>query len=173
MSLNTKIVFLCVGCIILYFVARNLIASRVVLPLGEFMASSTQSIASSSPSSVFDRLQFSLIQAPEGDIRVAIADTDTLRVQGLSGVVSLPRSSGMLFTFPISGIYGLWMKDMNFPLDMVWIDSTKKVVGIHEHITPETFPMSFYPTEPVKYVLEINAYEAKKFGIATGTTLSF
>ena len=137
------------------------------------MASSTQSIASSSPSSIFETLRFTSIHAPEGDIRAANADTDALRIQGLSGVTKLPQSSGMLFTFPVSGIYGFWMKDMNFPLDMVWIDSKKKVVSISEYVTPETFPTSFYPTAPVAYVLEINGYAAKKFGIATGTALSF
>ena len=60
-------------------------------------------------------------------LRLEVADTDASRTLGLSGRDSLDSGAGMLFTFDAPGIYPFWMKDMKFPLDMVWIDSGKVV----------------------------------------------
>ena len=45
------------------------------------------------------------------------------RSQGLSGRPNLAAGTGMLFVFEQAGSYAFWMKDMRFPLDMVWIDA--------------------------------------------------
>lgn len=105
-------------------------------------------------------------------ISVEVADTDTLRTQGLSGRDSLPPNSGMLFIFETPSKYGFWMKDMNFPLDIVWIDESWQVVGVDRLINPDTFPKVFYPNSAVKYVLEINSGETSMLGIDTGSKLS-
>ena len=54
-------------------------------------------------------------------IAVAIADTLEKRTQGLSGRESLSANEGLLFVFSTSGAYGIWMKDMRFPIDIIWI----------------------------------------------------
>ena len=92
---------------------------------------------------------------------------------GLSYRKFLPSDQGMLFIFPESGSYGFWMKDMNFSLDMVWLDQDKKVVGIVTNATPESYPDVFMPPSLIKYVLELNAGVAGKMGMATGTMLGF
>ncbi len=168
-----SVIFFCIGCIVLYFVAQHLITTRVVPPLNEFIASSTPMIASSTSSSFFPSMKVVTIHASSSEIYAVVADTDASRAQGLSGIVTLPDKNGMLFTFSNPGMYGFWMKDMNIPLDMVWIDDAKKVISISENVEPKTFPKSFYPASPASYVLEINAHSAQKFGIATGTILSF
>ena len=43
---------------------------------------------------------------------------------------TFPDGVGMLFVFNSPGQYSFWMKDMHFPLDMVWIDSDKIVADI-------------------------------------------
>ena len=110
---------------------------------------------------------------PQGEIQAQLANTLTARELGLSYRDKIGDNEGMLFVFDKPDIYAFWMKDMNFPLDMVWIDSGKKVVAISENISTSTFPTSFYPPSPAMYVLEINARAAKNFGMATGTVLSF
>jgi uncharacterized membrane protein (UPF0127 family) len=114
-----------------------------------------------------------LIQTPKGALTAEIADTDDLREQGLSGRGALPKDSAMLFVFPSAGAYGFWMKDMTFPLDMVWIGADKRVSGVASGISPDTYPEIFYPPSPVLYVLELDSGEAARHLIATGTKLVF
>ncbi len=88
---------------------------------------------------------------------VEVADTQVAQVRGLSGHKPLTPDEGMLFVFPKAGNYGFWMKDMTFPLDIIWFDSDFKVVHIEKVITPETYPKIFYPDTDSQYVLEVNA----------------
>src|SRR3990167_7829278 len=68
-------------------------------------------------------------------ISVKLADTTESQVKGLSGQSSLEKNSGMFFKFPGSAIRTMWMKDMNFPLDVVWIEKGS-VVEITKNIVP-------------------------------------
>ncbi len=88
---------------------------------------------------------------------VDVVDTDTERTQGLSGRESLVEEEGMLFVFEKSGIYPFWMKDMSFPIDIIWIDENLKVVYIKENATPQSFPEVFTPNISALYVLEVSA----------------
>ncbi|MDO8620239.1 MAG: DUF192 domain-containing protein [bacterium] len=122
-------------------------------------------------------------------ISLEIADTDEERELGLGNREAIPPDSGMLFVFTESDAYGVWMKEMHFPLDVVWLASAKAdtgnsqddakkehdlvVVDIKENIAPETYPEEFYPSESVLYVLEIPAGTAKKNGIQIGSVLTF
>jgi uncharacterized membrane protein (UPF0127 family) len=86
----------------------------------------------------------------------SVADTDATRKQGLSGVHSLNDNEAMLFEFEESGDYGMWMKDMLIPIDMIWIDSLGRVVHIEERVNPKTYPKVFQPEGvSAKYVLEL------------------
>lgn len=105
-------------------------------------------------------------------IAVTIADTKALREQGLSGTATLPRNTGMWFVFDNAEKYGFWMKDMNYPIDIIWIDNEYRVVGIAEAVSPASYPQVVYPPTPVRYVLEINANETAKNNIRVGTTVS-
>ncbi len=60
-----------------------------------------------------------MIQGKE--YRVFVADTPELRGHGLSGKTDLPTGFGMEFVFETPGPYGFWMKDMKFPLDIIWV----------------------------------------------------
>ena len=105
--------------------------------------------------------------------QVEIADTPEKRQQGLSGRSALADGSGMFFTFDKPGQYGFWMKDMNFPIDIVWIDENYSIVDIDENLLPETYPKVFYPDQPIKFVLEVPAGTVDKYRIATGTVVQF
>ncbi len=102
------------------------------------------------------------------EVRVEVASTLAEREQGLSGRLSLPQGSGMLFIFPAPTIPGFWMKDMHLALDIIWADSSGVIVTISRNIAPETYPSVFRPTAPVLYVLEVPAGWAFAHGIAEG-----
>jgi uncharacterized membrane protein (UPF0127 family) len=109
------------------------------------------------------------IVAPLGTIDVEVVDTKPSRELGLSGRSSLPKDGGMLFGFDRPGVYGFWMKDMKFPLDLIWIDSTGQVVTIERDVKPDTYPAVFKNNVNALYVLEITGGEAEKKGIFLGT----
>lgn len=104
----------------------------------------------------------------EVSIPVDVANTDPERTQGLSGKSALDEKAGLLFVFEQPDTYGFWMKDMQFPIDIIWIDETWVVVDITENISPDTFPRVFKPQTPIKYVLEVNAGFATKNNISVG-----
>jgi len=106
-----------------------------------------------------------------GKIALEIADTESKRIRGLSGRERLADGVGMLFIFPISGIYSFWMKDMNFPIDIIWLDETFKIVHIEANVEPNTFPKSFAPTLPSRYVVELNAGVASFKNLVVGQSL--
>ena len=102
------------------------------------------------------------------DIQLEIADTPEKKVQGLSGREELEKGQGMLFVFDEPKKAGIWMKDMNFPIDIIWFDEKKTIVHIKENATPESFPEVFIPPTLVSFVLEVPAGFAKERGIRVG-----
>ncbi|MBL8157995.1 DUF192 domain-containing protein [bacterium] len=102
-------------------------------------------------------------------LRVAVADTDALRAQGLSGSAPLADDEGMLFIFDEDGVYPFWMKDMLYSIDIFWLDATGSVVHIEKNLSPDTYPQSFTPHSPARYVLEVRAGFADQHDIQIGT----
>lgn len=84
-------------------------------------------------------------------VAVDIADSDEERIRGLSG----REEQSMLFIFDKEDFYGIWMKDMLFPIDIIWIDKDLKVVHVERDISPETHPEVFQPETKALYILEI------------------
>lgn len=103
------------------------------------------------------------------EIKVELADTSQKRSQGLSDRQSLPADQGMLFIFDDYSQPGFWMKDMYFPLDIVWLkDST--IVKIDKNVPVEKNQnLTIYkPPQPINYVLELNAGYTDKNNIKIG-----
>ena len=101
-------------------------------------------------------------------VAVEVADTESLRERGLSGRSDLRSGNGMLFVFDTDGLWNIWMKDMRFPIDIVWADVDGKVVTVALDIAPETYPEVFSPSSPARYVLELPAGFAAAHGIVEG-----
>ena len=112
-----------------------------------------------------------MVQIGEASIKVELADSPEERERGLSGRESLAWGSGLLFLFEEPAHYGFWMKEMNFPIDIVWIDESLQVIGVERGVAPDTFPQTFAPPSPVKYVLELPAGYAAALNIDTGEIL--
>lgn len=108
-----------------------------------------------------------------GDIGIdlTIADTPKKRELGLSGLRQLPGKAGLLIVFDRADYHGIWMKDMNFPIDIIWIDDTLTIVDITESLNPDSFPAVFEPKVPARMALEVNALFAATYEIEIGQTV--
>jgi uncharacterized membrane protein (UPF0127 family) len=60
------------------------------------------------------------------------------------------------------------MKDMKFPIDMIWFDEKKQVVHVEESAQPDSYPESFCPPVDAKYILEVPAGSARAWSLASG-----
>lgn len=83
-----------------------------------------------------------------------IADTPEKRKQGLSGIDSLPASTVLLFSFDTDSNCGIWMKNMKFSIDTIWLDRDFKVIDFKEKLSPLSYPEIFYPSLPCRYLIE-------------------
>jgi uncharacterized membrane protein (UPF0127 family) len=84
----------------------------------------------------------------------------------------LPRNAGMLFIFPEEDKLEFWMKNTPLPLDMIFFDRNRRVVGIVERAQPfSTTPRG--PGVPAQYVLEVNGGFVAEHGIQVGDRAEF
>ena len=99
-----------------------------------------------------------------------IADTKEEWEKGLSGRESLAPQRAMLFVFPHSDYYSIWMKGMKFPIDVFWIDENGYIVDIWHHAMPDDSisPQVYTPSRKAKYVLETAADFADEHNIEIG-----
>lgn len=91
------------------------------------------------------------------NISAFVADTDEKRSKGLSGVENMSENQGMLFVFNYPSKQGFWMKEMKFPLDIIWLDLNNSVIHIEKKLQPCTsvlFCTVYSPSKDAKYVLE-------------------
>ena len=79
----------------------------------------------------------------------------------------------MLFVFDRDGNYGFWMKDMKFPIDIIFADAQKKIIMIYHNVQPDSYPKVFYPNAPARYVLETPAGFADLNKINIGVQMKF
>lgn len=100
---------------------------------------------------------------------VELAITEEQQNVGLSNRTYLENNKGMLFVFNEEGDYPFWMKDMKFPLDLIWIDKNGIVVDMAKDTKP-CGPLCFgiYPEKKASYVLELNANTSNVVGLDLG-----
>lgn len=118
---------------------------------------------------IISKAKASYIKIGGNKINVEIVDTDKTRYRGLSGRKYLCDDCGMLFVFDNSGKRDFAMRNMNFPLDIIWIKENK-IVKIDKNLLPEgNNPTNIYSSvEPVDTVLEVNALFCDEKGIKEG-----
>lgn len=116
------------------------------------------------------------IVLPDGFVvSVEVANTDELRAQGLMYRDHLNPGAGMIFFFANDGVYPFWMKNTLIPLDMIWIDASRRIAHVKTNVPPcKVDPCASYdPEVPARYVLELAAGEAAKHGVKAGDALRF
>lgn len=100
-------------------------------------------------------------------VSVEIADTHEKQSLGLMYRRELPELHGMLFLFPRQEPLSFWMKNTLLPLDIIFIDATRTIVGIAQNTTP--FSEKMLPSgKPAQFVLEVNGGFCQRHGIAVG-----
>ena len=112
-----------------------------------------------------------VVQVNGKELQAEVADSAAERITGLSGRKCIGENQAMLFVFEQPGQKGIWMKDMKFPIDIIWLDENHKVVKVQSNVSPDTYPAQFSNEEAAKYVLELKAGQADKLGIRTGIVL--
>jgi uncharacterized membrane protein (UPF0127 family) len=105
-----------------------------------------------------------------------VANTDKSRVRGLSGREKMPYD-GMIFFFQQPQKLIFWMKDMNFPIDIIWIKDGK-VSGFAQNAAPEPgkadyLLRKYFSPGAADTVIELNAGDIKKYNIKEGTILKY
>ena len=103
---------------------------------------------------------------------VEVADTPEARAQGLSGRPNLAPNTGLLFIFDTPSRPGFWMKEMKFPIDIVWLGPNDTIIQVTENFTPNSYPQIIYPKQDVTRVLEVPAGSVAAFHIKTGDSFS-
>lgn len=117
------------------------------------------------------------LRLPSGQLwRVSVADTSVSRARGLSGEPTI-RYRGLLMKFSYPGVHGIWMKDMRFALDLVWLDPNGRVLAVLTGVPPcegdDTCP-TYAPAADARaiYVLEVASHSAASGGIVVGAAVT-
>jgi uncharacterized membrane protein (UPF0127 family) len=115
------------------------------------------------------------ITCPGGQIlRVEFADDARVRGKGLSGRRAL-ESDGMLFQWPTAGTHPIWMRDMWFPLDIVWCDDTGVILAVKQRVPPceleRDCPLYGAGVANARFVLELRASSVAALGLRVGERL--
>jgi hypothetical protein len=108
----------------------------------------------------------------EAVFQVEVAGTPTKRELGLQYRKELATDRGMIFLFPAPSVQSFWMKNTPLPLDMIFIGSDRKIVGIVEQTVPFSLDSRSVGT-PSQFVLEINGGLSKRLGIRVGDVVRF
>ncbi len=104
--------------------------------------------------------EFVQVFLPDGTpISAELAVTDLERQRGLMHREAVHEDQGMLFVFSSEDFYSFWMKNMNFAIDILWLDKEKRIVHIEEKVPPcQSWDCpSYAPDLPAMYVLELQA----------------
>ena len=110
------------------------------------------------------------------ELSAEIPVTGELMSKGLSVKNQLRENESMLFVFEEPLRHTFWMKDMKFPIDIMWLDSNGKIVHIEENLMPCPLVLicpSYAPNADSQYVLETIAGFAQRHNISLGTTIKF
>jgi len=108
-------------------------------------------------------------------VQASVADTLSARIKGLSDTPYLPPGVVKLFAFGVAGKHSIWMKDMNYAIDIIWADETGAIVHIEEDVSPDTYDaaapqnsQTFASPVDAWYVVETNAGFVAEHAITLG-----
>lgn len=99
-----------------------------------------------------------------------VARTPEAQEKGLMDRDSLPGDRGMIFVFPDEQVRSFWMKNVHFPLDILFLDSSGKIVSVHQmRAYDENNTSSDYPA---RYAIELNKGVADQSAVKVGDQLT-
>ena len=110
------------------------------------------------------------------ELNADVPITSELMAKGLAVKNQLKENEAMLFIFEESAKHSFWMKDMKFPINIIWLDSDGKVVHIEQNLQPciSVFICAGYsPNTDSQYVLETVAGFTQRHNVSVGTDIDF
>lgn len=115
----------------------------------------------------------SMIRATLGGVSLVleVVDTPLLQAKGLSGHTPLEKNTGMLFVFDRDDRHAFWMKDMTFPIDIVWLDKNYAIVDVWERADPASYPEARQPRSDARFVVELPANFFQEHRLKVGNIL--
>ena len=120
------------------------------------------------------------VQLDDKLLQVYIADTDPRRMRGLMFETEsfLADDKGMLFVFDEPGNRSMWMKNMQFHLDIIWFSENGNVISIEKNVPPCITPVEVMSCKSVgvsadnaKYVLELTSGYVDEYSITEDSKL--
>lgn len=106
------------------------------------------------------------------NLDIEIADDEYQTQTGLMYRDSMEENQGMLFIFPVEDLLGFYMKNTKFALDIIYIDSDKKIVSFQKNAQPYSED-SLPSNVPAKFVLEVNAGLADAWQLKVGDKIEY
>jgi uncharacterized membrane protein (UPF0127 family) len=107
-----------------------------------------------------------------GQLNIEIADNEYETETGLMYRKGMDDNQGMLFVFPDQAMHSFYMKNTEFPLDILFIKSDMNVASFQEN-AQSLNETSLSSKVPVQYVLEVNAGLVEKWGLKVGDSISY
>lgn len=105
--------------------------------------------------------------------RLEVADTESEREKGLSERNGMASGTGMLFAFKQNGDWRIWMVQMRFPIDVLWLNENKQIIHIKHNATPAEYPEVYKAGQQSRYVIELPSGTAKMLNLKEGDTIRF
>lgn len=120
--------------------------------------------------------ELSILKAKTDSIKasfdIEIAETEYETQTGLMYRQAMEKDRGMLFIFPDVAMHSFYMKNTEFPLDIIYIDENQKIVSFQKNAKP--YDEGSLPSQlPAKYVLEINAGLSDQMELQVGDSIAF
>tara|TARA_R110002074_G_scaffold59183_2_gene144233 strand:+ start:14791 stop:15285 length:495 start_codon:yes stop_codon:yes gene_type:complete len=103
---------------------------------------------------------------------IEFAETDYETQTGLMYRKGMKKNQAMLFIFPDVAMHSFYMKNTEFPLDIIYIKEDMTIASMQENAQPFN-ESGLSSMAPIKYVLEINGGLAETLGISIGDSISF
>lgn len=104
------------------------------------------------------------------DFDIYLATNFEQQRRGLMFVRDLPERTGMLFVYDEEATHSMWMKNTYIPLDIVFARSDGTISSVIRDTEPQSL-RSLGSTEPVTFVLELNAGVTRRYNIGAGSRL--
>lgn len=115
---------------------------------------------------------YKVSDSTEIHLDIEIADTDFDTQTGLMYRSSMKSNQGMLFIFPDAQERFFYMKNTQFPLDIIYLGDNKSVVSFQKNA--KAYDESSLPSNaPAQYVLEVNAGLVDNWNLSLGDSISF
>jgi len=104
------------------------------------------------------------------DFDIYLATNFEQQRRGLMFVRDLPERTGMLFVYDEEATHSMWMKNTYIPLDIVFARRDGTISSVIRDAEPQSL-RSLSSTEPVTFVLELNAGVTRRYNIGAGSRL--